>query len=333
MRPVGSPYSARATGPCGRSRPCGGGGWSSMSVWKPPCTKTASPCRSQAGARAVSRTTRSRRAASSCSTVACTTGSGRIGWPASMRASLRSWLPSRNRPRLLVDQAEHDAEGAGAVRAMVGQVAELQRRSGRSPRRRRRRRRRRAHRPPRGCGRPGEWRASSFCREALAERGRRRQPRAREPRGHRVKEARSGLCPETRQGALPPGPPAKAQPLQSIRLEWLGGRGPAPPLRCRNGDRRSDTAVAVQVPSRPTIPSEGFQGLCPWRGSNGAAPLGGVSGAKPLALPHSLDCPAAGRISVPSTKLNSRSLPSRKTRAPRGKSRMMAGSRTSRPPV
>ena len=27
------------------------------------------------------------------------------------------------------------------------------------------------------------------------------------------------------QGALPPEPPAKAEPLQSIRLEWLDGRG------------------------------------------------------------------------------------------------------------
>ena len=44
--------------------------------------------------------------------------------------------------------------------------------------------------------------------------------------GNRVNEARSGRCPETRQGGFAPlDPPAKAQPLQSIRLERLDGRG------------------------------------------------------------------------------------------------------------
>jgi succinoglycan biosynthesis protein ExoV len=42
---------------------------------------------------------------------------------------------------------------------------------------------------------------------------------------HRLDEARSGLRPETRQGALPPGPPPEAEPLDSIRFGWFGGGG------------------------------------------------------------------------------------------------------------
>ena len=49
----------------------------------------------------------------------------RTCWPSRARASLRSWLPSRNRPRRCVDQAEHEAQRAGAVRAAIGEVAEL----------------------------------------------------------------------------------------------------------------------------------------------------------------------------------------------------------------
>jgi succinoglycan biosynthesis protein ExoV len=41
-------------------------------------------------------------------------------------------------------------------------------------------------------------------------------------------EGRSGLCPETRQGALPPGPPLKAEPLESIHFGWGAGGGTGP---------------------------------------------------------------------------------------------------------
>src|SRR4051812_35938231 len=42
--------------------------------------------------------------------------------------------------------------------------------------------------------------------------------------GNRLNRGRPGLRPETRQGALPPGPPPKAEPLEST---WFGaGRGP-----------------------------------------------------------------------------------------------------------
>ncbi len=37
---------------------------------------------------------------------------------------------------------------------------------------------------------------------------------------------RSGLCPETRPVALPPGPPPKAKPLESI-TEVMGSKGSA----------------------------------------------------------------------------------------------------------
>ena len=40
-----------------------------------------------------------------------------------------------------------------------------------------------------------------------------------EQKFRRVKLKRSGLCPETRPVALPPGPPAKAEPLQTHTLK------------------------------------------------------------------------------------------------------------------
>jgi hypothetical protein len=49
----------------------------------------------------------------------------------------------------------------------------------------------------------------------------------------------------------------------------------------------------------------------------------------PEPLPH----PVCSALPRPISKLNNRSLPNRNTRPPRGNSRLIAGSRTSRPPV
>ena len=74
---------------------------------------------------ATSATTRWRRSASSCARVASRVASLRTGWPARKRASLRSWLPKQEQAAAFVDQAEHDAQRAGVVGAVVGEVAKL----------------------------------------------------------------------------------------------------------------------------------------------------------------------------------------------------------------
>src|SRR4051794_9513294 len=68
--------------------------------------------------------------------------------------------------------------------------------------------------------------------------------------------------------ALAPGPPAKAEPLQSIHMTMM-----------REG-AIADASLGLSRPSPSSWSSEGFQGLCPWRESRGQRPLAG-SGAKP----------------------------------------------------
>src|SRR5271170_647043 len=83
-------------------------------------------------------------------------------------------------------------------------------------------------------------------------------------------EARSGLCPETRQGALPPGPPPEARLWTPLLVGvWEEGL-----LRHCN---------ATGGPPPTPQPTEGFQGP-----ALGGVPRGGATwwrpGAKPLAF-------------------------------------------------
>jgi hypothetical protein len=55
-------------------------------------------------------------------------------------------------------------------------------------------------------------------------------------------------------------------------------------MRCGSlSDRRSER-LPHRMPPRPTTPSEGFQGLRPWRGFKGQSPLMGFQGQSPLTL-------------------------------------------------
>ncbi len=107
------------------------------------------------------------------------------------------------------------------------------------------------------------------------------------PPPRRRNEARSGRCPETRQGALPPGPPPKAGPLGSIQLAavreersgtGLGGLDHA-------GDRRRDPGPPSRSRNAPPSPQprSGFQGLALGGDPRGSAPWRGP-GAEPLAF-------------------------------------------------
>ncbi len=85
-------------------------------------------------------------------------------------------------------------------------------------------------------------------------------------------------------GGFTPTPPAKAKPLQSIRLEWLDGRGTVRRRPCRTGAGGSCTDAAAQSP--PIQPSKKGSkslplrrgGFRPWRGSKGQRPLVGFQG-------------------------------------------------------
>ena len=148
---------------------------------------------------------------------------------------------------------------------------------------------RRSRRPGRGCGQDVAHRPVSARSSHQAARGDNRSPRngsrcrvaARRmdtAEGNRLKAARSGLRPETRQGALPPGPPPEAA---ASGLHFLVG------LRegCRRGQCSAADRRRVGWPRRhPSLnPNQrtGSKGRCPWRGSKGQRPLVG-SGAKPL---------------------------------------------------
>ncbi len=108
--------------------------------------------------------------------------------------------------------------------------------------------------------------------------------------GRHARAARLGLRPGPHQGALPPGPPppgtsARGQaPAAASGLhdwEWLRGRGRVGEAKGRRpACRTAPLRLAHPPPPPPHTPSEGFQGLCPWRGSKGQRPLAG-SGAEP----------------------------------------------------
>src|SRR3954467_10825135 len=84
---------------------------------------------------------------------------------------------------------------------------------------------------------------------------------------NRLNQVRSGLRPETRQGALPPGSPPKAEPLEST---WFGaGRRPY---------RVGATSVSGPL---PTPNKTGPKGL-PLARFEGAELLGGVRGEPPI---------------------------------------------------
>ena len=106
----------------------------------------------------------------------------------------------------------------------------------------------------------------------------------------RVNERKArGSAPGPRQGALPPGPPPKAEPLESIHFVWgAGGGTEAKAIRCVGRNSAAYSAAALFRPTHrmafasvpPPAPqtSEGFQGPLPLAGFQGAAPLGGVRG-------------------------------------------------------
>src|SRR5262249_31179187 len=95
----------------------------------------------------------------------------------------------------------------------------------------------------------------------------------RRHQGNRLKQGRPGSAP-TRQEALPPGPPPKAERLEST---WFGaGRGP-------------DRAVARSESGPLPAPNKaGSKGL-PLARFQGAELLGGVRGEAPTSL-ASGDC-------------------------------------------
>jgi hypothetical protein len=113
------------------------------------------------------------------------------------------------------------------------------------------------------------------------------------PRPGQSVEARSGRCPETRHGALPPGPPPKAAAfgIHSFGCGEGGALRDWPGLPDQAGGCRRDPAAranpAMPLPHRNQ--REGSKGRCPWRGSKGQRPLVGSRGKAP-GLP-SLDCP------------------------------------------
>jgi hypothetical protein len=141
------------------------------------------------------------------------------------------------------------------------------------------------------------WRRGGPCRPArTASRWVGRQTRAI----GRTK-GRSGLRPETRQGALPPGPPplgssargqAPAEPLGSIHCVSGAGGGTGAGLggRHRTGDRPARWRPPRPAPVPPPAPQTQVKGSkachraldpvvrCPWRGSKGQRPLVGSRG-------------------------------------------------------
>ena len=88
-------------------------------------------------------------------------------------------------------------------------------------------------------------------------------------------------CPEAKegQGALPPGPPPRAEPLEPIRRFRVGGGGAAGAGRRRRAGRARSAcppapgaAPARRATPPHTEPPEGSRGLVPWQGARGAAP-------------------------------------------------------------
>ena len=79
----------------------------------------------------------------------------------------------------------------------------------------------------------------------------------------------SGPRPETRQEALPPGPPAKGEALCNLSIGGFSEEGRPRPVNGRVG------------PPQKTHQIEWFQGPLPLAGIQGAEPLGGVSGQSP----------------------------------------------------
>ena len=96
--------------------------------------------------------------------------------------------------------------------------------------------------------------------------------------GNRVNEGRSGPAPEPRQGALPPGPPPEAEPLDSIRFGWVMGRGVRARRRCRPA-RRTAPAPRPHPPPHHPIKVKGSKGSALGGDPRGRALVG--SGAKP----------------------------------------------------
>jgi hypothetical protein len=123
---------------------------------------------------------------------------------------------------------------------------------------------------------------------------------------NRSNEGRSGRCPETRQGALPPGPPPEAEPLDSIHFGWGEGGGtglawvaaitPAD-CRCDGGDPGQPSPPAL-TPTNGRVPR-----APPLAGIQGAAPLGGVRGkAPPFSRFERLHAVACLRVTGPSAR-------------------------------
>ena len=84
------------------------------------------PRRAQAGARATSTSTRSRKVGSSSwASVASSAGSGRIFRPQQRAAELAVVVAEQEQAATFVEQPERQAQRADAVGAVVGEVAEL----------------------------------------------------------------------------------------------------------------------------------------------------------------------------------------------------------------
>ena len=90
--------------------------------------------------------------------------------------------------------------------------------------------------------------------------------------GHWMNEERPGLCPGPARGLCPRGPPAKAQPLQSIRWSGLGREGRASPVPCQTGARRSGTERAMRAPPVQPLQVKGSKGSALGGDSRGRAP-------------------------------------------------------------
>ena len=120
-----------------------------------------------------------------------------------------------------------------------------------------------------------------------AERLRRKSCR-NQPQGNRVNEERPGALPlEPHQRALPSGLPPRAEPLGTLHLERLDGRGHKLPLS-------SDPSVWRQrqfmPPPCPTAPNGWIAKALPLLGGpGGQSPPGGFQG-RALALLRSSDC-------------------------------------------
>ena len=107
---------------------------------------------------------------------------------------------------------------------------------------------------------------------------------------HRWESKARGAAPGPRQGALPPGPPPEAEPLDSVVLGWgaaggLSGLGVALPSA---GSRRCGGATPRPLQSPRPRPNQrkSTPGARPWSaGLPGAGPLGGVRGRRPFFFP------------------------------------------------